>query len=152
MPQPGVHLPLTAVIVPFAHLAPDDAVLLGALGVCLGFVECNRPGRIVPGALGLRLFLFASASLLPLGVRGVAVLFLASSAAVLAANLWRMLPTALLLAAVLGLIAGLRFLVPAGAADHVHTVTAVLAGTVVGTPGAALSRIAFCARRSKALD
>jgi membrane-bound ClpP family serine protease len=44
-------------------LSPNAAILIFTLGVALIAVELNRPGWILPGALGLLLALLASASL-----------------------------------------------------------------------------------------
>ncbi len=46
-----------------AHLSPNVALLVLTLGVLLIYVELNRPGWVVPGAVGLMATLFAVASL-----------------------------------------------------------------------------------------
>src|SRR5580698_5751837 len=46
-----------------SELSPDAAILILTSGVILIAVELNRPGWIVPGAVGLLLALLASASL-----------------------------------------------------------------------------------------
>ncbi len=133
-------------------LTPDRAVALGTAGLCLGFVEFNRPGRVLPGAVGLLLFLFASASLIQHGVHPAACALLACSTAVLLANLVRRLPLWLLALATLALILGLRWLVPSRAPQSVHLPVAVVCGAILGTLSGALTRVAYRARRSKALD
>ncbi len=46
-----------------SHLSPDAALLVLTLGLLLIYVELNRPGWIVSGAVGLLAVLFAVASL-----------------------------------------------------------------------------------------
>lgn len=133
------------------ELTPDAAVALGTAGICLGFLEFNRPGRILPGAAGLLLFLFACAALADAGLRPAAVLAIAGATAVLLANLWRSLPLWTLAAATIALVLGLRFLVARPGAP-VHTPVAIVCGLLLGALSGALTRIAYRARRSKALD
>lgn len=133
-------------------LTPDEAVGLGTAGICLGLVEFNRPGRILPGALGLLLVLLGAAPLIHPGVRPWAALLLACSVLVLVANAWRRLPLWMLASATLALAISLRFLLAERAASTVHTPVAVVCAAVLGTLGGALTRIAYRARRSKALD
>ena len=133
-------------------LTPDAAVLVGTAGICLGLLEFNRPGRILPGALGLLLFLFASAAFLDRGIRPSAAMILLLVVAIFVANAWRRVPVWALAAATLALIAALRLLSPPTAPVRVHTPVAILAGTVLGSLTGILTRIAYRARRSKALD
>lgn len=140
-----------ALIPACVSLTPDVAVVLGTLGLCLGFVECNRPGRILPGALGLTLTLFALASLVRDGPRAWAVLLLLGAALTLLANVWRRLPWWSLIAATVGAIAGLRFLIRPEI-PGVRSAVAVVCGGVLGSLSALLSRIAYRARRLKAVD
>ncbi len=129
----------------------NQAILLGTLGLCLGFVECNRPGRILPGAVGLLFFLFSCARLTAAGLRFPALLVIAMATLILLGNLPRSLPLWLLVLATVGLIAGLHWL-PAGAAAAIPLRIALPCGAVLGVLGAVLTRIAFRARRAKALD
>ena len=140
----------------FAGATPDGAVMLATLGLALIFFELNRPGRILPGAAGLLLTLLASSAVGRFGVRSWAVLLLVCCAATLLANLWRRLPLLCLVACTCVLGVGLRFLVasgsPAGSSRQVSTPVAVLCGGLLGTASATLTRVAYRARRSKALD
>ncbi len=133
------------------RLRPDGAVLLATLGLCLIAWELNRPGMILPGAGGLLLVLFAGAALGVYPLHGAALVALLAAGAVLAANLWRRLPGWLLALAVLALIVGLRLLV-APASTGVQPWCAVVCGGLVGGGGAVLSRIAWSARRAKAVN
>ncbi len=134
-----------------ATATPNQAVVVATIGVCLIFVEFNRPGRVVPGALGLTLVLLAAASLAHHPLQGGAVLALLLTSAALITNVWRRLP--LWLAGLLSIALGisLRFLIPHGANPHINTASALTCGLAVGLLGTALSRIALRARRLKAV-
>ena len=128
----------------------NQAILLGTLGLCLGFIEFNRPGRILPGAVGLLLFLFSCARLAHTGLRPGALLLLTAATLILLGNLLQSLPIWLLFLATAGLVAGLHLL-PAHGAPVPFRIALPCGGTL-GTFGALLTRIAFRARRAKALD
>ncbi len=134
-----------------ATATPNQAVVMAALGVCLVFVELNRPGRIVPGALGLTLVLLAAAALAQHPLRAAAVAALLLTSAALIANVWRGFPLWLAATLSVALAMGLRFLIPDAANPRVGTATALTCGLVVGLLGTALSRIALHARRLKAV-
>ena len=52
-----------------AHsLSADQAILLFTLGIALIYVELNRPGWIIPGALGLLATLLALAAMVQNGI------------------------------------------------------------------------------------
>ncbi len=133
-----------------ASMTLNQAIVLGTLGICLGFVEFNRPGRILPGAVGLLLLLLACARLAAAGLRPTALLLLAAAVLVLLGNLLRSLPAWLLILAIAAIVTGLHRLPANGAAVPFRV--ALPCGTVLGALAAALSRIAFRARRAKALD
>ena len=133
-------------------LPPDLAVALACEGVCLIFVELNRPGRILPGALGLLLTLFGAASLLHHGVRPWAALVFLLCCLTLLLNWWRSLPALVLACASLLGIVSLRFLLPPGSPVRIHTPVAILCAGLLGLLGAVLTRVACRARRAKALD
>ncbi|MGI4826956.1 MAG: hypothetical protein ACRYFU_02010 [Janthinobacterium lividum] len=134
------------------HVTPNTAVLVASLGIGLIFLEFNRPGRILPGATGLLLALLAFSRLLQTGMQPWAVLLLAGCIAVYLANLWQTMPFWLLCLATFACIVGLRFLVPANAANPVSLWVAICCGGTLGSTSAALTRVAHRARRSKALD
>ena len=136
----------------FASFPPDMTVLIATSGVCLIFVEFNRPGRAVPGALGLLLTLLAIAHLARFGARPWAILLLSGCTAVYLTNLWRSVPAWLLAIATVAVVAGLRFLIPAEGRYAVSAPVATLCGGLLGTASATLTRVAHRARRLKALD
>ena len=132
-------------------LSPDAAVAVATLGICLGFVEFNRPGRILPGAVGLLLTLLAVGALLRCAIRPWAALLLLAATLTLIANVWRSLPTfALLLATVAG-IGGLWTLTRPPSPALLPSV-AILCGGILGSLSAVLSRAAYRARRLKEVD
>ena len=131
---------------------PDVAVAVASLGVCLIFVELNRPGRILPGALGLSLLLLAAGNLLAGGVRPWAAFLLLSCIAIMLLHVWRRLTTTLLMLTGLASIVSLRFLEPPYRNPPVHTPVAILCGGVLASLSAFLARVAYRARRAKALD
>ncbi len=135
-----------------AHLSPDAAILLATAGLCLIFLELNRPGSILPGAVGLLLVLLAASVLLRYPLQAWAEALMLLSTAILLGNLWRSVPLWLLGFAALGLGAASRFLVSAGADRQVHMAVALPCGIAVGGLGAFLSRVAFRARRAKRVN
>ena len=133
-------------------LSPDGALALASLGLLLIFVEFNRPGRILPASLGLLLLLLASATLFRLGLQPWALALLAAVTALTALNLYRGLPTWLLLLSTAGWIVALRFVVRPRGPIFVHTSVALLCGGLLGIVSAVLTRIACRARCAKALN
>ena len=133
-----------------ASLPAQGAVLLLTAGLAAIAWELNRPGFILPGALGVLCVLFAVASLGRLSLHLWAALLLLAATAVLACNLaWR-LPLLLLGAAGVAFILGLRWLV--SGTPGVGWPVAVACGATLGMGAAVLSRIALRARRAKQVD
>jgi membrane-bound serine protease (ClpP class) len=135
-----------------AHLAPDAAVLLLALGLLLVCVEINRPGLVLPGALGLLLVLFSVASLLRYDLSRAALALLGTALALLLLDLLRPTPLLVAVAAMLALVFGLDRLVVGPAPQRVDAAVAVLCGLLLGGGTSWLTRIARRARANKALD
>ena len=129
-------------------MSAGHAVLLLTAGIALIYVELNRPGRVVPGALGVLVTLLAAAALVQHGVRGEGVLLLTVSAIVLAGDLVR--PTGIPLAVVsaAALCIGLHELV-GGDGSTVTWPVAVGCGLAIGAGTSALTRIARRARVNK---
>ena len=134
------------------HLTPDETVSLLTLGLLLIFFELNRPGRIWAGSLGLLFALFAAAAFSAMDFRPAAICSLVAASGLLLLNLYRSLPSLALTAVPLATIAGLRWMVRPGAAGGVHSLPALLCGGLLGGTGALLTRIAYRARRAKALN
>ncbi len=130
---------------------PDVAISLITVGVLLIFFECNLPGAVVPGAVGLLLLLSGvyGLSLLPLRPTALLVLFAAIGSLVLSvrAPLFG-LPA---VAGTGGLILSLWTLLPASAASAVHPAIAVSSGLLLGVTASLLGRVALRARRNKAV-
>ena len=129
-----------------SSLSPDAAVILVTFGLGLLFLECNRPGSILPGAAGLLGVLLAVAALRPYPLQLWAMTLLLGSFALLAVPLWQELPRLVPGAATLALIAALRGLVWH---PRVSWITAVLCGALLGTASTFLADIARRARRAK---
>lgn len=134
------------------ELSPDQAVVLATAGLSLIFVELNRPGRILAGTLGLLLLLLAAADLAQMPLRAVALAAIILLVCFFLLNLYRALPGGLLGCMALGVIPALRYLVRPVGNTFVHTVPAILCGGGLGLASAVLTRIAFRARRAKALN
>ena len=134
-----------------AALSPNQAVVIATLGLCLIFLELNRPGRILPGALGLTLVLLATATLLHYPLHPAALVWLGLASATLAAQLWRQVPLWVAGATTVVIAFSLRFLIPESTHLHINTPTALTCGAAIGLLGTALSRIALRARRLKAV-
>lgn len=116
------------------------------------FIECNRPGRILPGACGILLVLLAAAHLLHMGLNPWAAASLLGCAAILLLNVWRALPPWLLVLITLGGIFGAAHLIRPTQAQRVTWPVAIACAGLIGVLSAVLTRIAYRARRAKALD
>lgn len=132
-----------------AGLTPDRAVLLLTAGVALIYVELNRPGRVLPGAMGLLAVLLGLAAAARHGVRAEGVLLLLLGAMVLAADLVR--PTGIVLAsaATAALCVGLRALAAGSNGAMVGWPTAIGCGLLIGAGTSVLTRLARRARVNK---
>ena len=132
--------------------SPDLALAVCTAGACRIFLELNRPGLILPGAFGLLLVLLGAAWLSLHPLSGYALLTILIAAGVLASNLFRAMPGWMLTASTLGLVLGFRFLLTSSAgASPIHIATALGCGGLLGALAAFLSRVAFRARRAKAV-
>lgn len=135
----------------FAHLSPDVALVVLTVGLLLIYVELNRPGWIVPGAVGLIGTLFAVASLARMELNPGAVAVVCTAIALLLLDLLRRTQWIVAFAATLALVLGFGYLVR-GAGGPVHMMTAVGCGLVLGGCTSILTRIARRARANKGLD
>jgi membrane-bound serine protease (ClpP class) len=136
---------------PLQALSPDAAVLVLTLGIVLIAIELNRPGAILPGALGLLITLLAAARLIQLRPHPVSVALLAAAAVVLLLQLRRSLPLWTAFLATLALIAALLWLLPSDR-PHPHPAIAVSCGLLLGAGTSVLTRLARRARLNKGLD
>ena len=130
----------------------NAAVCTATVGLCLVFLELNRPGRILPGAAGLLLLLLSIGRISQCAVRPWAVCLLLAGTGTLLTNAWRQVSTIVLVAAALSLIAGLLFLCIPRDANQVDLWAALVCGGGIAALSAFLTRIARHARRLKAID
>jgi membrane-bound serine protease (ClpP class) len=137
------------VLARLAQLSPDVALGMLTLGIVLMYVELNRPGMVVPGAVGLTAALFAVASLGRAGVNSGAVVLVGSAVGLLGVGLRRRMPVVVDVAATLALVLGFVYLVrDAG----IRPGLAVGCGILLGGLTSILTRIARRARANKGLD
>lgn len=140
------------------HFSPDAAILLLTLGVLLVYVELNRPGAILPGALGLTLLLLSIASLLRFDLSATGLVLVLTAGALLLLDLLRPTPPLVAAAATLALCLGLGLdklvapVVAAPARVRLHALVALPCGLVLGVGTSVLTRIARRARANKAVD
>jgi membrane-bound serine protease (ClpP class) len=137
----------------FALMAPDVALLVLTVGLLLIYVELNRPGWVVSGAVGLLAVLFAVASLAGAGagVNPAAVVLVGTAVALLGVDLRRRTPVVVSIAATLALVLGFAKLVR-GPGMGIKAGTAVGCGLMLGGCTSILTRIARRARTNKGLD
>jgi membrane-bound ClpP family serine protease len=135
-----------------ATLSPNAAVLIFTVGVALIAVELNRPGSILPGAVGLLLALLAAASLWPRHPNVEAALQIILSMALLLLQTRRTLFWLLPISAVILLIYSVATLLPPTVEPTISPWIAVLCGLLLGGGTTVLTRIARRARLHKGLD
>lgn len=133
-----------------ASLSPQAAVLLLTAGLICVAWELNRPGSILPGAVGTLCVLVGVAILSRFSLHLWAVLLLLAAIGFLGGNLVWALPMWLLGLAGLAMVAGLRLLLATPPA--IGWPEALVCGALVSGGAAVLSRIAFRARRAKQVN
>jgi membrane-bound ClpP family serine protease len=129
-----------------ASLSPDAAVLLLTVGIALIAVELNRPGWIVPGALGVLATLLAAAAILDQHPSALAISLLFAAAAVLLLQLRRALPLWI------ALFAGAAGVIALALLPGVRLPVAICCGLALTIGTTVLTRIARRARKNKGLD
>jgi len=134
------------------QLTPDNCVLLFTLGVFLIYIELNRPGSILPGAVGLLLALLAVAPLFHQRLNVAAILAIMGGVLLLACALRRPTTAITPVIATIFLVFGLLYLVQGAGSVRVHAAIAVPCGLVLGAGTSILTRIARRARLNKGLD
>lgn len=134
-----------------ASVGPNGAVLIATAGVLLIFLELNRPGLVLPGALGLLAVLFAAATISRNPLQGWALALIALASATLLSNVWLKVPRWLLATGALAMAVGLHFLLRASLTGEVTWPVACVSALLIGVPGSLLSRVALRARRAKAV-
>jgi len=132
-----------------ARMDSDSALLVLTMGVLLIYVELNRPGWVVPGAVGLTAALFAMASLGRVGVNPGAGALVGTAVVLLGLGLRQRTPVVVDVAATLALALGFMHMVrDAEPAPGL----AVGCGLILGGTSSILARIARRARANKELD
>ena len=137
------------VLARLAQLSPHAALGLLTVGILLIYVELNRPGGVVPGAVGLTAALFAVASLVRGGMNPAAVVLVVAAVVLLGLGLRRRMPVVVDVAGTLGLVLGFCFLERDA---QLRPGLAVSCGILLGGLTAILARIARRARSNKGLD
>lgn len=133
-------------------LSPNAAILICTLGFALIALELNRPGSILPGALGLLLTLLAVASMWPRRPHASAFLGILLAMAVLLLQTRRTLFWLVPLAATALLVYATTKLLPATAQPAISVWIALVCGLILGGGITVLTRIARRARLNKGLD
>ena len=123
----------------------DRSVLILSAGLLLIFLECNRPGWVIPGAAGVLLCLLALHSLSILPLRSSAVLLVSAALCVLALPLRLASGWTSLLAGSTFLTLGLARL----SAQESWSLPAAACGLLLGPSTAWLTMLAGRARRAK---
>jgi membrane-bound serine protease (ClpP class) len=134
------------------HLTPDANLILFTLGLLLIYIELNRPGAILPGALGLTVALLSVASLSRFGLQGSGLVLVGTASALLLLDLFRRTPVVVAIAATLALCLGFGHIVAGPVHTRVQSLTAAACGIVLGAGTSVLTRLARRARANKALD
>ena len=136
---------LSAGTAALAHASFGASIVTASAGLLLIYVECNRPGRVIPGLAGLLLFL--------LGLHSLSLLRLRPEALFIVALAFAMLVLAMRGAWVLlWLVAGTALLAPGLArlpAEQVWSMPAFFCGLLIGPVSGGLAAIAGRARRAK---
>jgi membrane-bound ClpP family serine protease len=129
-----------------AGISPVAALCVLTTGLLLIYIELNRPGRVIPGALGLLLVLLGCARLWAAHPHPVALLLVAIAVVLLVIDLVRGTHPAISVAATLALVLGFRELVT----PPVGWIVSILCGVGLAGITAVLTRVARRARANKA--
>jgi membrane-bound serine protease (ClpP class) len=133
-------------------LSPNAAILILTAGLALVALELNRPGSILPGAVGLLLALLAAASLSQHRPRPEPVLQFVASMVLLLLQARRPLLWIIPASATILLILSMGTLLPSTVQPGISPWVALLCGVFLGTGTTLLTRIAQRARQNKGLD
>jgi membrane-bound serine protease (ClpP class) len=134
------------------HLTPDAAIALFTLGTLLIYLELNRPGSILPGAIGLLLTLLAIAAILPQPLNPFGLILLAAASLFFLINLRRTLHPIFAILSTTILILGFQYLFKTTTHPILHITTSIACGLILGTSSTYLATIAQRARANKRLD
>jgi membrane-bound serine protease (ClpP class) len=134
------------------HLQPNTAILLFTLGTALIYFELNRPGSILPGALGLLATLLSIAALSHRRLEPAGLLLILSAFSLLLLDLLRPTHILVAVAATVALVLGLRGLLSPSCFPAISFPVYFGCGLLLGTGTSSLTRIARRARVNKGLD
>lgn len=137
-------------------LSPNAAILILTLGLVLIAVEINRPGWILPGAVGLLLALLASASLYSRHPSAEAALEIAACVALMLFRDRIRLHWLVAALATIPLILAIAHLIPPipgqGITPEISPLISAVCGLILGAGTIVLTAIARRARQNKGLD
>ena len=134
------------------HLSPDAALTLFTVGVLFIYVELNRPGTILAGALGLIAVLLAAANFSHSPINLVSILLILCGCALFIRSIRRNTHSLLYALATAFFLVGFLRLITKPGIPHIHAFSAVLCALLLGISTTFLTRIARRARRNKGLD
>jgi len=133
-------------------LTPNAGVLILTAGLALIALELNRPGSVLPGALGTLLSLLAVASLAQHHPRPEPVILFIASIALLLLQARRALPWIVPMSAAILLSLSIGTLLPRTAQPGISLRVALFCGLGLAAGTTVLTRIALRARQNKGLD
>lgn len=133
-------------------LSPNAAILTLTLGLLLIAIEVNRPGWIVPGALGLLLTLLAAASLYSRHPSAEAALEIAACLALMLFRDRIRLHWLVVALATIPLVLAVAHLIPPIPGPQISPLISVICGLILGVGTIILTAIGRRARQNKGLD
>jgi membrane-bound serine protease (ClpP class) len=128
---------------------PDIALFTLLAGILLIYVECNRPGLIVPGCVGALAVMLSLFSLHQLRVRPSALALVAAGIVLLLLEVAIPARKLLAMVGIATIACGFATLVQLFAPAHVHTASAIAVSAGFGIPTLWLSKVALLAHRNK---
>jgi membrane-bound ClpP family serine protease len=130
-----------------ANLTPDAAIIILTLGLALIALEVNRPGLVLPGAIGLLLTLLSCAVLVHDKPDPLSIGLFVSAAGILLLQLRCRVPLWILCLGAIAGVVGLARILPG-----IHPATALVCGLLLAVGTTVLTRLAHRARQNKGLD
>jgi len=131
---------------------PDAGLVLLTIGLLLIYLECNRPGRVVPLGLGLLAVLVALHRLQQTGIRECVVVAGGLAVVLFLLELYRPVPMVVPAAATLAMFAAFDGVRNRASSQIEHGLVAASCALVLGVSTSWLARIAYRARANKAVN
>jgi membrane-bound serine protease (ClpP class) len=139
--------------VPYQRLAllgdPNVALVTLLIGILLIYLECNRPGIVLPGCLGALLVLLSVHTLRQVPLRPAALAFATAGTGLILLELAVRARNLLAATGILTLAFALATLPQPFTKQRVHLSIAIVVALGYGVPTLWLARIALRARRNK---